>query len=161
MNLASIAVTALVFLFTAPQAFGQYYLGPRGGCYTMTRSGNKKYVDRSLCVSDASSVAERQTSRSVAAVADVPSGDIPSVRYHLGPRGGCYALSPSGAKRYVDRSLCTTAATNVTIPKPAPEIPSFTSRPKENAGYYLGPRGGCYTITAGGTKRYVDRAMCQ
>ncbi len=23
--------------------------GPRGGCYTLTRSGNKRYVDRSLC----------------------------------------------------------------------------------------------------------------
>lgn len=23
--------------------------GPRGGCYTLTKSGNKRYVDRSLC----------------------------------------------------------------------------------------------------------------
>ncbi len=26
-----------------------YYTGPRGGCYTYTRSGNKRYVDRSYC----------------------------------------------------------------------------------------------------------------
>ncbi|HEX6039710.1 SH3 domain-containing protein [Longimicrobium sp.] len=26
-----------------------YHLGPRGGCYTYTRSGNKRYVDRSNC----------------------------------------------------------------------------------------------------------------
>jgi hypothetical protein len=26
-----------------------YHLGPRGGCYTYTRSGNKRYVDRSYC----------------------------------------------------------------------------------------------------------------
>jgi len=26
-----------------------YIRGPRGGCYTFSKSGNKKYVDRSLC----------------------------------------------------------------------------------------------------------------
>jgi len=26
-----------------------YIRGPRGGCYTYTKSGNKRYVDRSLC----------------------------------------------------------------------------------------------------------------
>lgn len=27
-------------------------------------------------------------------------------------------------------------------------------------GYYLGPRGGCYTYTSSGRKRYVDRSYC-
>ena len=27
--------------------------------------------------------------------------------YNLGPRGGCYLVTPSGGKKYVDRSLCT------------------------------------------------------
>lgn len=27
----------------------RYIRGPRGGCYTFTKSGNKRYVDRSLC----------------------------------------------------------------------------------------------------------------
>ncbi|AQG78450.1 hypothetical protein AWR27_03305 [Spirosoma montaniterrae] len=27
----------------------QYYRGPRGGCYYITASGRKQYVDRSLC----------------------------------------------------------------------------------------------------------------
>jgi hypothetical protein len=27
-------------------------------------------------------------------------------------------------------------------------------------GYYTGPRGGCYTYTASGNKRYVDRSKC-
>ncbi|MBW3572458.1 MAG: SH3 domain-containing protein [Gemmatimonadetes bacterium] len=27
----------------------QYHRGPRGGCYTYTASGNKRYVDRSYC----------------------------------------------------------------------------------------------------------------
>jgi len=27
-------------------------------------------------------------------------------------------------------------------------------------GYHTGPRGGCYTLTAGGNKRYVDHSLC-
>jgi hypothetical protein len=33
--------------------------------------------------------------------------------------------------------------------------PSGASR-----GYYTGPRGGCYTYSASGRKRYVDRSLC-
>ena len=34
----------------APAAVGTGYIrGPKGGCYTLTASGRKKYVDRSLC----------------------------------------------------------------------------------------------------------------
>lgn len=28
------------------------------------------------------------------------------IKYFLGPRGGCYYISPSGNKRYVDRAMC-------------------------------------------------------
>ena len=36
---------------SAPKAGGSngYYTGPRGGCYTYSASGKKRYVDRSLC----------------------------------------------------------------------------------------------------------------
>lgn len=36
---------------TAPSSSGgrRYYIGPRGGCYTYSASGNKRYVDRSYC----------------------------------------------------------------------------------------------------------------
>lgn len=27
----------------------RYYMGPRGGCYYLTGSGNRQYVDRSYC----------------------------------------------------------------------------------------------------------------
>jgi hypothetical protein len=30
----------------------------------------------------------------------------------------------------------------------------------EERGYYLGPRGGCYTYTSSGRKRYVERSLC-
>jgi hypothetical protein len=30
----------------------------------------------------------------------------------------------------------------------------------ESRGYYTGPRGGCFTYSASGRKRYVDRSLC-
>ncbi|CAA9363133.1 MAG: hypothetical protein AVDCRST_MAG89-3883, partial [uncultured Gemmatimonadetes bacterium] len=29
-----------------------------------------------------------------------------------------------------------------------------------SSGYYTGPRGGCYTYTSSGRKRYVDHSYC-
>ena len=33
----------------ASSAASPFIRGPRGGCYTLSKSGNKRYVDRSLC----------------------------------------------------------------------------------------------------------------
>jgi len=32
--------------------------------------------------------------------------------------------------------------------------------PSGKTGYHTGPRGGCYTLAAGGKKRYVDHSLC-
>lgn len=34
---------------SASTTYRRYYLGPRGGCYYINSSGNKSYVDHSLC----------------------------------------------------------------------------------------------------------------
>jgi hypothetical protein len=67
----------------------------------------------------------------------------PSRDYQTGPRGGCYYISGSGSKVYVDRSFCGGPA-----PKSNPD------------GYIRGPRGGCYYINSSGNKTYVDRSLC-
>lgn len=36
-----------------------------------------------------------------------------------------------------------------------------SSRRASSSGYYWGPRGGCYTYTASGRKRYVDHSYCR
>lgn len=33
----------------ASNSSSEYIRGPRGGCYTYTKSGNKRYIPRSLC----------------------------------------------------------------------------------------------------------------
>lgn len=73
-----------------------YIEGPRGGCYYYNASGNKVYVDRSLCGSSPAEVAP-------ATLSNPPA----SGGYNLGPRGGCYRYSRTGKKVYVDRSRCS------------------------------------------------------
>lgn len=42
--------------------------------------------------------------------ASVPIKTSSTGVYNLGPRGGCYIVTPAGSKKYVDRSLCSQAS---------------------------------------------------
>lgn len=145
----------LLAAFTAGWAHAQYHRGPRGGCYTITKSGGKRYVDRALCGESGASTATGRAERSGFS----GSADPDSRRYHRGPRGGCYTIAPSGSKRYVDRSLC--ADDGVRAARDGRSSASQGSESVPPAKYIRGPRGGCYTITAAGIKRYVDRSLCR
>ncbi len=46
-------------------------------------------------------------------------------------------------------------------PQPIRAAASAPTPAPTSSAYHLGPRGGCYTLTSGGNKRYVDRSMCQ
>jgi hypothetical protein len=72
-----------------------YIRGPRGGCYYLNSSGNKTYVDRSLCGTESPSQP----------LYSAPSETL-SGGYIRGPRGACYYINSRGNKTYVDRSLC-------------------------------------------------------
>jgi hypothetical protein len=43
---------------------------------------------------------------------------------------------------------------------PAEPAQASPRRSAASSGYHRGPRGGCYTYTASGNKRYVDRSLC-
>jgi hypothetical protein len=85
----------------------------------------------------------------------------------LGARdgNGWAGLYTGGAREgYVYRA---SDAVRRSAPAAASSTPqSFTSArgrrrsSAESRGYYTGPRGGCYTYSASGRKRYVDRSMC-
>jgi hypothetical protein len=109
----NIVCVTLTILLLNSFAEAQFITGPKGGCYTISASGNKRYVDRSLCSGSTISDTRQQESNSrltrststnaqISAAAAAPSSS-PFIR---GPRGGCYTFSASGSKRYVDRSLC-------------------------------------------------------
>jgi len=49
----------------------------------------------------------------------------------------------------------------LTSPEPsAAPASSYSPRSSGGSGYIRGPRGGCYTFSASGKKRYVDRSLC-
>jgi hypothetical protein len=83
-------VLLAIALFSPTVAFSQHMRGPRGGCYKVSASGRKTYVDRSMCGPSGPAKAS-------------PSGPQ---NYITGPRGGCYYVTPSGSKHYVDRLFC-------------------------------------------------------
>lgn len=164
-RLLHLSALLLLFSITAVLLSAQYVLGPRGGCYTFTKSGNKKYVDRSLCSDAGSKVGQSSSYPKSRQQVDPANNNSPSVAppsgFLRGPRGGCYTLSPSGTKRYVDRSLCdanTSPPGNAQANQPA----QTTKQPAAASSRYIrGPRGGCYTLSPSGSKRYVDRSLCQ
>lgn len=105
-----------------------YRSGSRGGCYYLTASGKKSYVDKRFCehtapVLDSPENPEEDlkdnTKEETKTVPAVPPQSLPVEKqvvkigsssgrtYVRGPRGGCYYLSDSGKKVYVsDKNLC-------------------------------------------------------
>ena len=101
----------------------QYVVGPRGGCYEVTQGGKKKSVARSFCApasqsapaqpSAASKSQSNTSSRTTAPTGNTGGGATGATTiakgnrtYVKGAKGGCYYLTPSGRKQYVDRSMC-------------------------------------------------------
>jgi hypothetical protein len=154
----AILVSVLIAFSLESQA--QYIRGPRGGCYTLTRSGNKRYVDRSMCDSPSP---QQSTRRSLSdSGGSEKRASSPASNYIRGPRGGCYTLGAGGRKRYVDHSLCdgAAAATSQPLSAGAPVPQGREIHLRTPSRYIRGPRGGCYTVSSSGRKRYVDRSMC-
>ncbi len=107
----------------------QYVRGPKGGCYEVTKDG-KKAVKRALC--DSASVPQAKstdvtpmpgshpqtqpntkealTSPSVTQASTAanrsPQKTKDGKTYITGSKGGCYYVTASGKKQYVDHSMC-------------------------------------------------------
>jgi hypothetical protein len=140
------------------------HVGPRGGCYYISDSGSKTYVDRSECAGIRAPVAPEPL---IAPQSESSSGEARSSagrQLHVGSRGGCYYLDDSGDKTYVDRAECAGIRTPV-APQPLLSSPSESSsggarRSSGGRQLHVGPRGGCYYINGNGNKTYVDRSEC-
>lgn len=168
-----VTVIALLAFFLASPVLAQYFRGPRGGCYTITRSGAKRYVDRSLC-EETPAASSARAQASVAPEASTPR----ALHVRLADdQGRCFELYKDWSWAMVDPSRCSSAGTasaNPSSGEPLPTAPStaaVSGAPKaasESAAprdgtkpYMTGPRGGCYTITPSGQKKYVPRTYCQ
>jgi hypothetical protein len=106
MSPRAVAAIVLFLAVFAQSAYSQYFVGSKGGCYRLTKSGNKRYVDRSMCASKPAAATATGGRAAVAPArpAAPPTGS--TSKYQQGSRGGCYTITESGGKRYVDRGMC-------------------------------------------------------
>lgn len=90
-------------------------------------------------------------------------------KYMRGSRGGCYYLTGSGSKSYVDKKFCGSipvpdakekVKTVPTRPKVSPDEEPAVKNNSDGRTYITGPRGGCYYINSSGRKTYVDKSKC-
>jgi hypothetical protein len=63
---------------------------------------------------------------------------------------------PAAATPPAARGLMTPS----TVEGPRPTRSSRSAPAPASSGYIRGPKGGCYTYTASGRKRYVDHSFC-
>jgi hypothetical protein len=64
------------------------------------------------------------------------------------------------AQKTSDPADCKPEIT-ASLKRPEPAVAEVKTQPRStNSGYILGPRGGCFIVTASGSKKYVDRALC-
>lgn len=112
MKKLMLALSLMVFSWTTLMSqcnpSRNYYTGPRGGCYYLTKSDNKVYVSHACC-----GVIDNSVSNFAAAAPfnntstfDKQCGYYKNRMLYKGPKGGCYYLNKSGNKSYVSRGLC-------------------------------------------------------
>ena len=83
----------------------KYFKGKRGGCYYLTKSGRKSYVDKSSCGEDSASTDSTNSNESTPEKKTKTSSS--GRTYIQGKRGGCYYINSKGKKSYVSRSKCS------------------------------------------------------
>jgi hypothetical protein len=75
------------------------------------------------------------------------------------PRGdGKVKQRPAGGRTSPSRAAARRRTTHA-VSRPARRPAARSSA--ASRGYYTGPRGGCYTYSASGRKRYVDHSYCR
>jgi hypothetical protein len=94
-----------------------------------------------------------------------------------GTDGQCFELYKDGTWASVAELLCPSreaAAENAEVnpergqpamtagrSREVKASPDLASYQRSSGPFLRGPRGGCYTLTAGGKKRYVPRTYCE
>jgi hypothetical protein len=71
-----------------------------------------------------------------------------------------YSPSPSPSQQTYSLSGATYQPAVSRTTYKAPSVVPSTQSYSTSSGYYRGPRGGCYTYSSSGRKRYVDRSLC-
>jgi hypothetical protein len=101
-----------------------YMVGSRGGCYYLTESGKKSYVDKKFCENNASTTnsektptgntdSKKEETKPTTNEPKTQDEEKPKAKsnsdgrtYMKGAKGGCYYINKNGNKTYVDKELC-------------------------------------------------------
>jgi hypothetical protein len=99
MLIAGMPVALSIQIGSAVEIAAQYIRGPRGGCYTIIRSCNKRYIDRSFC--------EDRPAEKAAASESRLAGRERSLKLRLKDKdGSCYELYSDRTWAIVPSALC-------------------------------------------------------
>jgi len=85
---------------------------------------------------------------------------VPPPAIKVTPPLSNYSPSPSSSQQTYSSSGTTYQPAVPQTTYKAPSIVPSTRSYSTGSGYYRGPRGGCYTYSSSGRKRYVDRSLC-
>lgn len=94
------------------------------------------------------------------APAPVKPVPVPPPAIKVTPPLSNYSPSPSSSQKTYSSSGTTYQSAAPQASYKASSIVPSTSSYSSGSGYYRGPRGGCYTYSSSGRKRYVDRSLC-
>jgi hypothetical protein len=84
-----------------------YYSGPKGGCYYINKNGNKTYVSKTCCggIDKTHSLNLAKSSLNSTSTSD-NACQYKGKLLFVGPKGGCYYITPSGNKKYIEHIFC-------------------------------------------------------
>lgn len=152
---------------SADKSERQYQVGSRGGCYYLTESGKKNYVDKKYCeglTAPASDSKPADTKPADSAPADKPEADSkknqPAVKSETTGSESKTQTPADAANTSDPQPSDTTSSTKPT--SPAADTTGKKNNDKDGRTYIKGSRGGCYYLTDTGKKVYVkDKSLCE
>lgn len=137
----------------------KYMLAAKGGCYYITDSGKKTYVDKKFC--DGTNQTTDQNSRreeKAAAKTEEPKTTTVNKTKQtetVENKNGDGQIAPAKMKQSKAAEKHKTAGAKTTAVEPSGKTNS------NGRTYITGPRGGCYYLTGSGKKVYVsDKSLC-
>ena len=148
----------------------QYLVGSRGGCYYLTASGKKSYVDKKFCEGITEAKSETKTTPSIENTEQKSNTKVEQKPVDTTPTDLEKAddKSKEMSPIVVENEKSETKTTDTVTPETKttdPVIPAENKKKKTDSSgrtYIKGSRGGCYYLNESGKKVYVkDKSLCE
>lgn len=147
----------------------EYLVGSRGGCYYLTESGKKAYVDKENCKGLTAPTGGNKPATPAATATTPTAANNPAEPTDV-EKTEAKNSDPTTDANKVEPTDANTAAAATPEAKPtdaaaaAPTSTTATTKKTDAKGrtYIKGSRGGCYYLNESGNKVYVkDKTLCE